>query len=77
MTDRAVGGAESIESGAPGVLLKGRAVKLACLAWMLGVLFLQWVTYGPYGPLQRTGAFELILAARELLRQFFSARYVF
>jgi hypothetical protein len=53
-------------------LLERRAAKLACVAWVAAVTLLQWLMYGPYGPLQPS-----LTRARDLLLQFLSARYIF
>jgi hypothetical protein len=59
-------------------LLESRAAKLSAVAWVLAVTLLQWIIYGPHGPLTRwPAAYELLLGLRESLLQFLTARYVF
>lgn len=48
--------------------------KIAFFIWAVGVPFLYWLVHGPWGPLLR---YSIIQAGRDLLLQYFKARYVF
>ena len=60
----------------------GLVVKFGFLAWMLGIMFLYWLRYGPglrfIG--RQLGTPQVLQWGREFLQQlqqFFTARYVF
>lgn len=57
--------------------LKGVSAKLVFLAWVGFFLVVEWVRYGPYGPLGRLVGYQTIIRAQELLLKVFSAKSVF
>jgi hypothetical protein len=57
----------------------GLPARLGFLAWMLGIIFLDWLMYGPgLGFIGRKlGILQMLEWGREFLRQFFYRDYIF
>lgn len=53
------------------------AAKLGFLVWVSAFVVLEWIRYGPYGPLGRLVGYETIIRAQKLLLEIFSAKTVF
>lgn len=51
--------------------------KLLFLAWVLAIIAVQWVFYGPYGPVGRFVGYQTIQKAQDLLLRYLSAPYGF
>ncbi len=52
--------------------------KFAFLGWILAIITIQWIMYGPYGPLVKAFiGYQTVIRAQDFLLQFLSARSVF
>lgn len=51
--------------------------KLLFIAWIFAIIAVQWVFYGPYGPIGGVVGYQTIQKAQDLLLRYLSAPYGF